>query len=177
MMIIPPELFPEFPPKITEEIAFAILRKLQGSQELTNYFVGGITDAEEEDLYLQGSFTPPSLVVLIDSVDIEPLPTDQTNRTTVTEILMIHPLATAKPGHVLKPATSQKYIRSRLVSFIEVLLMQNHGVLEDESGECITEALTRFQRIGPPTLFPGQLRTRIRVAHQSYVTTELEFVP
>lgn len=158
------------PERITAKIGKAVLARLLADADLVEYFVGGIEAAEEEDLYLRESITPPGLGVILGPMEHDPFPSQRWDYTVVTDLLMVTVQREARD--VID------FERANVVDHMRVILWgSENGLLRDEGGDKLTEALTLFQRLERPLWFPGanRLHSTIRVAWTSYVGADMTF--
>ena len=161
---------PEFPKRITAKVWRAAFSRLD-IPKFREFFSGGLAMAETEDIYFFDSWTPPALLMLLGPLDLDPLASGRSEQTTVLEIV----LAWSRPR---SPRETGDELRPRVLDEIRATLAADHGVLIDDEGQRVTEALTRFQRlpavVGVPNANPQYLLDRLRVAYRSIITPDFQ---
>ena len=165
-------IFPQFPRRITAKVWDAAFHRLD-MPRYRDFFTGGLSQSEVEDLFLLKSFKPPALGVQLGPIDLDAKASMRSNQTTVIELMIVW-----RPPK--EPRDVQGALRARVIDDLRVTLSEECGQLRDvETGELLTEALTRFQRLSPviasPRGRPQYLLDRVRVAYQSYVGPDFQF--
>lgn len=158
------------PERITAKIGKAVLARLVADVDLVEFFSGGIEAAEEEDIFLRESITPPGLGVILGPIEHRPFPSERWDYLVVTDLLLVQVKREARE--------TTDFERASVIDHMRVVLWgTENGVLRDDGGNRITEALTVFQRLERPIWFPGQnrLHTTVRVAWSSYIGATMEF--
>ena len=162
---------PEFEVTTPVLVAEAVAGMVEADADLKRFATGGIYRTEQEDLFLRGTFTPPSIAIFIKATQIVPQIGDRHELETALEILLITQPKSSKG--------TRQFLRQRVIDHIRKLILAGDGALRHPStGEFITEALTLFQRLPEPFALPGGLlATRCGVSFRSQVLRDLMFEP
>lgn len=162
---------PEFPLRITAKIWNAAFRRLD-IPRYRNFFTGGLTQSEVEELLLLEAFTPPALGVILGPIETQEHPSQRKDQVTQIELHIVW-----RPPR--RPRDVQGALRARVIDDLRVTLSEDFGQLKDEDGQLLTEALTRFRRLQPlvavPRGAPKYLLDRVRVDYRSFVGPDFQF--
>ena len=157
-------IHPEFPRRITAEVWEAVYQRILSDERYQRLF-GEILKADVEDAVFAGTFTPPVCAVTLGPIDLDPMASGRSNQTSILDVVLIWPIEARSDD-------TNDDLRARVLDDLRVLLTP---ALQNEAGEWITEALTRFQRFESGVWSAEFLLDRLRVVYQSYLTAELMF--
>ena len=151
----------DHPTSLEGRIAWSVLMLLQNDADVTRR-LKTLDVFEHEELFEHHSkIQLPALAVILDSMRLDATQSPLLQWTGVLLVLLHRPAE--RPGGI--------WMRPNLIGRIFEVLYQENGVLRDpeDANRCLTEALTRFDRIGfMGRLEPsGFLATALRVEFAS----------
>lgn len=168
----PPALpHPEFEDCAQARAARAVLAILRGDAPIKNY-CAQIDDYELEALATNAdSVTPPAFVVVLDAWDRGRAGSNRQGKiTTLVELLLLHQVEVA--------VGTQQFLQTRILERVVRLIEARKGILVDENGDPITEALLQVQRVAQGTRVGTLVGKRLQLLFTSSIHVETgEFLP
>ena len=167
---LPSPMFPETPSTL---VADAVVRLFQGDAALSAY-CREIDGHELEELYLEGTVTPPALIVLLDGLEQRRSGSGrQADRFTLIRYGLVR-----EPSEIVRSA--DRWLTHRVLEHTLRLIYQAGaaegapagGVLLDPAGRQLTIGVQVAQRVPRPVRLPGPgnfLMTRVDAVFLSKV--------